>query len=60
MKGLKYVLRLLRGESPVSVIKSMPEDDLNRLKEFGRGIDKSGLNRARRRELEKRLARLKL
>ena len=59
MKGLKYILRLIRGESPESIIKSMPEEDFNRVKEFARGIDKSGLNRAQRRKLEKQLAKLK-
>lgn len=58
MKGLKYVLRILRGESPESVIKSMPEDDFNKLKGFAQGIDKSVLNRAQRRRLEKQLAKL--
>ena len=58
MKGLKYVLRILRGESPESVIKSMPEDDFNKLKGFAQGIDKSTLNRAQRRRLEKQLAKL--
>lgn len=58
MKGLKYVLRILRGESPESVIKSMPEDDFNKLKRFAQGIDKSVLNRAQRRRLEKQLAKL--
>lgn len=59
MKGLKYVLRLLGGESPESIIKSMPPDDLDVIKGFARDIDKSSLNRARRCEIEKRLARLK-
>ncbi len=58
MKGLKYVLRILRGESPESVIKSMPEDDFNKLKGFAQDIDKSVLNRAQRRRLEKQLAKL--
>lgn len=58
MKGLKYILRLLRGESPESIIKSMPEDDLDMIK-FARNIDKSVLNRAQRRRLEKKLAKLK-
>lgn len=58
MKGLKYVLRLLGGESPENVIKSMPEDDFNKIKGFAQGIDKSVLNRAQRRRLEKQLAKL--
>lgn len=58
MKGLKYVLRLLGGESPESIIKSMPPDDLDVIKGFARDIDKSSLNRAKRREIKKRLERL--
>lgn len=58
MKGLKYLLRFLRGESPESIIKSMPEDDFNKIKGFAQGIDKSALNRAQRRRLEKQLAKL--
>lgn len=58
MKGLKYVLRILRGESPENVIKSMPEDDFNKIKGFAQGIDKRALNRAQRRRLEKQLAKL--
>lgn len=58
MKGLKYVLRILRGENPESVIKSMPDDDFNKLKRFAHDIDKSVLNRAQRRRLEKQLAKL--
>ncbi len=58
MKGLKYVLRILLGESPENVIKSMPEDDFNKIKGFAQGIDKSVLNRAQRRRLEKQLAKL--
>lgn len=59
MKGLKYILRLIRGECPESIIKSMPEDDLDMIKGFARNIDKSVLNRAQRRRLEKKLAKLK-
>lgn len=58
MKGLKYILRLLRGESPESIIKSMPEEDFNKIKGFAQGIDKRVLNRAQRRRLEKQLAKL--
>ena len=58
MKGLKYMLRLISGESPGSIIKSMPEDDLDMIKAFARNIDKRALNRARRRRLEKQLAKL--
>lgn len=58
MKGLKYLLRLLRGESPWSIIKSMPVDDLDMIKGFAKDIDKSVLNRAQRRRLEKRLEKL--
>ena len=58
MKGLKYILRLLRGESQESIIKSMPEEDFNKIKGFAQGIDKRALNRAQRRRLEKQLAKL--
>ena len=40
MKGLKYVLRLLGGESPESIIKSMPPDDLDVIKGFARDIER--------------------
>lgn len=53
MKGLKYILRLLAGESPESIIKSMPDDDLSRIKELAQSIDKSRLNRSQRRKLAK-------
>lgn len=58
MRGLKYLLRFLRGESPESIIKSMPEEDFNKIKGFDQGIDKRALNRAQRRRLEKQLAKL--
>lgn len=58
MKGFKYILRLIRGESPESIIKSMPEEDFNKIKGFTQGIDKRALNRAQRRRLEKQLAKL--
>lgn len=58
MRGLKYMLRFLSGESSESIIKSMPEDDFNKIKGFAQGIDKSALNRAQRRRLEKQLAKL--
>ena len=58
MRGLKYLLRVLRGESPESIIKSMPEEDFNKIKGFAQGIDKRALNRAQRRRLEKQLAKL--
>jgi hypothetical protein len=58
MRGLKYLLRLLRGESLESIIKSMPEEDFNKIKGFAQGIDKRALNRAQRRRLEKQLAKL--
>lgn len=58
MNGLKYILRLIRGESPESIIKSMPEEDFNKIKGFAQGIDKRALNRAQRRRLEKQLAKL--
>lgn len=43
MKGLKYVLGILRGESPENVIKSMPEDDLDVVKGFARDIEREGV-----------------
>jgi hypothetical protein len=58
MRGLKYLLRFLRGESTESIIKSMPEEDFNKIKGFAQGIDKRALNRAQRRRLEKQLAKL--
>lgn len=58
MKGFKYILRLIRGESLESIIKSMPEEDFNKIKGFAQGIDKRALNRAQRRRLEKQLAKL--
>lgn len=58
MRGLKYLLRFLRGESLESIIKSMPEEDFNKIKGFAQGIDKRALNRAQRRRLEKQLAKL--
>lgn len=58
MKGLKYMLRFLSGESLESIIKSMPEEDFNKIKGFAQGIDKRALNRAQRRRLEKQLAKL--
>lgn len=58
MKGLKYILRLISGECPESIIKSMPEEDFNKIKGFAQGIDKRALNRAQRRRLEKQLAKL--
>lgn len=58
MRGLKYLLRFLRGESQESIIKSMPEEDFNKIKGFAQGIDKRALNRAQRRRLEKQLAKL--
>lgn len=58
MRGLKYLLRFLRGESPESIIKSMPEEDFNKIKGFAQGIDKRALNRSQRRRLEKQLAKL--
>ena len=58
MRGLKYLLRFLRGESPESIIKSMPNEDFNKIKGFAQGIDKRALNRVRRRRLEKQLAKL--
>lgn len=58
MKGFKYILRLIRGESTESIIKSMPEEDFNKIKGFAQGIDKRALNRAQRRRLEKQLAKL--
>ena len=58
MRGVKYLLRFLRGESTESIIKSMPEEDFNKIKGFAQGIDKRALNRAQRRRLEKQLAKL--
>ena len=53
MKGLKYILRLLAGESPESIIKSMPDKDLSKVKEFAQNVDKSRLNHSQRRKLAK-------
>lgn len=58
MKGLKYILRFLAGESPESIIRSIPDDDLSKAKELYRSVDKSALNRAQRRRMEKQLAKL--
>ena len=52
--GLKYISRLLRGESPKSVIKSMPEEDFEKVKEFIGGLSKTPLNRSQRRKIERK------
>lgn len=53
--GLKYISRLLRGESPKSVIKSMPEEDFEKVKEFIGGLSKTPLNRSQRRKIERKM-----
>lgn len=59
MKGLKYVLRLLRGESPESIIKSMPDEDYNTIKGFTKLVDNRVLNRSARRKIERKFDKLK-
>ena len=53
--GLNYVWRLLRGESPRSVIESMPWEDFEKVKEFTMKLNKTPLNRSQRRKIERKM-----
>lgn len=53
--GLSYVLRLLKGESPKSVLESMPEEDYAKFKSATANLGKTGLNRQQRRKMERNL-----
>lgn len=57
--GLNYVLRLLKGESPQSVIESMTEEDYSKLQAAKEQLKTSGLNRQQRRKMERKMNKIK-
>ncbi|MBD9177583.1 MAG: hypothetical protein EGP82_00120 [Odoribacter splanchnicus] len=57
--GLNYVLRLLKGESPQSVIESMTEEDYSKLQAAKEQLKVSGLNRQQRRKMERKMNKIK-
>lgn len=57
--GLNYVLRLLKGESPVSVLQSMPEEDYAKFQAVASNLKGTGLNRQQRRQMERKLKTIK-
>lgn len=57
--GLNYVLRLLKGESPQSVIESMTEEDYSKLQAAKEQLKASGLNRQQRRKMERKMNKIK-
>lgn len=57
--GLNYVLRLLKGESPQSVIESMTEEDYSKLQAAKEQLKISGLNRQQRRKMERKMNKIK-
>ena len=57
--GLNYVLRLLKGESPQSVIESMTEEDYSKLQAAKEQLKVAGLNRQQRRKMERKMNKIK-
>lgn len=57
--GLNYVLRLLKGENPQSVIESMPQEDYLKLQAAKEHFKASGLNRQQRRKMEREMNKMK-
>lgn len=57
--GFNYVLRLLKGESPVSVLQSMPEEDYVKFQAVASNLKGTGLNRQQRRQMERKLKTIK-
>lgn len=55
MSGWNYVLRILKGESPASVIASMPEGDYEKVASAVDSMKGSGLSRQQRRKVERKL-----
>lgn len=57
--GLNYIMRLFRGESPRSVIESMPEEDYAKFQAATRNLKETGLNRRQRRKIEREMKAIK-
>lgn len=57
--GLNYVLRILKGESPKSVLESMPEEDYAKIQAAAANFKSIGLNRQQRRKMERKMKTIK-
>ncbi|RHV92560.1 hypothetical protein DXA95_12200 [Odoribacter sp. OF09-27XD] len=57
--GLNYILRILKGESPKSVIESMPEEDYAKFQAVASNLKGTGLNRQQRRKIERKMKTIK-
>lgn len=57
--GLNYVLRLFRGESPQSVIESMPKEDYAKFQAVAGNLKGTGLNRQQRRKIQQKMKTVK-
>lgn len=57
--GLNYILRILKGESPKSVIESMPEEDYAKFQAVTSNLKGTGMNRQQRRKMERKMKTIK-
>lgn len=57
--GLNYVLRLFKGESPQSILQSMPDEDYAKFQALTSNLKGTGLNRQQRRKIERKMKTVK-
>lgn len=57
--GISYIWRILKGESPLSVLQSMPKEDFDKVQAVADNLKATGLNRQQRRKMERKMKTIK-
>lgn len=59
MKGMNYIIRLLKGDDPRDVITSMPEEDYNKMADAIHNLGNTNLPRQQRRAIQRKFQKIK-
>lgn len=59
MSGWSYIFRILKGESPLDVLASMPEKDYEKVSSVVNNLKNTNLPRQQRRKIERKFNSLK-
>lgn len=57
--GISYIWRILKGESPISVLQSMPKEDFDKVQAVVGNLKATGMNRQQRRKMERKMKTIK-
>lgn len=59
MSGWSYIFRILKGESPLDVLASMPKKDYDKVASVVNNLNNTNLSRQQRRKIERKFNAVK-